>query len=119
MITPERLHGGVVHYAHRFPEGFSKIEADPAFPKVLRVNEDPATMDRCRKTDRDYVELPITNRLLRFGNHSAWAQSFSRIEFPAFPVPRNHQLHVRPADVDNQNPFHLHRSVLASVIGVN
>src|SRR6476659_7925525 len=116
MITSKRLHRRVVDHSDGFPECLPKIETDPALSEIFWILCNPALVNRRRKTNRDDVAFPIADFLFYSGNHFARRQSLAGIEFLSFPVPRNQQLHVRTADVDDEDLFLLHLANVFLVI---
>src|SRR6266571_8296774 len=106
MITAERLHGCVVDDANRFAKCFFEIESNPTVSKMFRLAYDLPVAYGRRETHRDRVEFPITDQRFDLRHHRARRQLRPGFEF-SFSRARNHQLHVRAADVDDQD-FSVH-----------
>ena len=104
------MHGGVVNNAKWFAQSFLEIESPPARAEMFRLAYDATILDRRGKSDRDRVELPIAKQRFHLQQHVARRQVRAGFEF-ALLLARNHQLHVRAADVDHENLF-LHAGLM-------
>ena len=70
-----------------------------------------------READRDSLIIPALNRIFDLFDNLLWREFRSGFEL-AFLLTGNHQLHVRSANIDDENLLHA-RSPFAVVIGVN
>src|SRR6476619_8118890 len=73
---------------------------------MLRLRHDTAIADRRRETYRNRVERPILQQRLDLSHHFARCHCRAGLEFSPLRT-RNHHLHVRPADINDEN-FPLH-----------
>jgi len=105
VVTPKRLHRGVVDDVDGVVECVLKIEVDPTLAQMFRIPADLAATDRCRKTDGDAVELPIARCFLEFNDEIGRLHLRSGIEVAVFGAV-DHQLHVRAADIDDESLYH-------------
>src|SRR4029077_8049291 len=80
---------------------------DPARRQMFWVFFDETFFHDGRKTDRDRVVIPARRRFFDLRDEFFWRELHPGIEFPGVAV-RDHQLHVRPADIDNEDLL-LHR----------
>ena len=110
LVAAERLHRRVVDDPDRAAECGSEIEADPPASEVVRLLDDAAVADASRVADRDRVVLPVRDELLDARDQLLRRQRPARRELPRHPLSGREDLHVRPADVDDQ---HAHPNVLA------
>ena len=83
---------------------------------MFRILHDAAVFDGRRETERDGVVIPAFRGLFDFRDQPFRAQAHAGIEF-SFLARRDHQLHVRAADIDDENFLHecfLRRDIGAS-----
>src|SRR5262249_61232136 len=81
--------------------------------EVVRLCNWPAMQDRPRIADRRCVVLPVPGQLLDPTDHLLGRQRRPRGELAMFLLPAGEDLHMRPADIDNQ---HVHGVSLGSLI---
>ena len=62
VVTPQGLHGGVVHDFDGTTEGLRKIEPDPATSQVDGFRRRPSAQNRAGVTDRDRIICPIRGK---------------------------------------------------------
>src|SRR5215217_3070112 len=72
---------------------------------MFGFGDDVAIANRGWKSHGNRVESPILQSWFHLSHHFARSQVRAGFELP-FSRTRNHQLHVRTADVDNENSFH-------------
>src|SRR5436190_23703084 len=80
-IAAECLHASVVDHAGRFPQRFAEVKANPPGPKMLWVFEDLASANRCRKTDRQGIEIQFFAGLAEPLDKLTWTHGGTGVEF--------------------------------------
>src|SRR5438094_3861210 len=73
---------------------------------MLRLAHDTAIADRRREPHRYRVEYPILQQRLELSHQFAWRHLRAGLEFSPLRA-RNHHLHVRSADINDED-FFLH-----------
>src|SRR3989442_2350724 len=101
-VAPERLHRGVVEHLHRMAEGSPEVEAHPAAAEVPRLGDRMPVDDRSGIADGDVVVGPVGRQTLHDGDHAPGRHRRSGVGLAVLALPRRQDLHVRPADVDDQ-----------------
>src|SRR4026209_1458799 len=71
---------------------------------MLRLGHDTAIAKRRRETHRDRVERPILQHRLELSRECARLHFRAGLEFSPL-LTRNHHLHVRPADINDEDVF--------------
>src|SRR5215472_17001018 len=71
---------------------------------MLRLGQDTAIADRCRESHRNRLERPILKKRLELSHQFARRHFRAGLEFSPLRA-RNHDLHVRAADVNNEDSF--------------
>src|SRR6476660_690732 len=71
---------------------------------MLRLGHDTAIADRRREPHRNRVERPVLQQRLELSHHFARCHLRTGFEFPPLRT-RNHYLHVRPADINDEDSF--------------
>ena len=89
------------------PNDLPKFQPTQPLARCLRVLHDAALVDGGGEADRDGVVLPAFRGLLDLARSIACGESLMPESNLRFSLPRNHQLHVRAADVDDED-FFLH-----------
>jgi hypothetical protein len=106
LVAAERLHRRVVQDAHRLAEGLAEIESHPAPAEVPGLGDRLAVQHRAGIADRDDVVAPVRGELLDRGDHAPRRQLGARRNLARLALPGREHLHVRAADVDDED---LHR----------
>src|ERR1700750_1207514 len=71
---------------------------------MLRFVHDTAIAHRRREPHRNRVERPILQLRMQLSHHFAWRHFRAGLEFSPLRA-RNHYLHVRPADIYDEDSF--------------
>src|SRR6266516_4600122 len=104
LETAEGLHGCIVDDADGFTQRLLVIEPSPTRSEVFWFAHDAPIANWRWKSHGDAVEAPIPDQCFHLSHHFARRQIRAGFEFSLFPA-GNHQLHIRAAYVDDENPF--------------
>src|SRR5262249_13208327 len=102
-IAAERLHRGGVDGPHGPAEGAAAGEARPAAAEVVRLGKHVPVDDRSGIADGDLAVGPVGRQTLHGGHHAPGRHRRSGVDPAMVALPRRQDLHVRPADVDDQD----------------
>src|SRR6266498_2302871 len=94
----------MVDDADGFTQRLLVIEPCPTRTEVFGFAHDAPIADWRWKSHRYGIETPILQQRFYLSHHFARRQIRTGFEFSLFPA-GNHQLHVRAAYVDDENPF--------------
>src|SRR5688572_12665139 len=103
FVASQGLHAGVVHDAHSATEGLGIIEVDPAVRKIVRIGRGMAVAHLARIADRDALKFPVGGNFLHAVDQFLRREFFTGCELFLVPLAGLPYLHVRAANIDNEN----------------
>src|SRR5262245_24400165 len=103
LIAPQRLHGRIIDELDGIPEGSLEVKPDPTRAEVMRFGHHVTLEYQPRVAYRYHIIRPLPGELLDSGNHLCGRQFWPGGKFPRFGLSSGEDLHVGPADINNQH----------------
>src|SRR6516162_5937410 len=124
-VAADRLHGRIVDHPHRPAERGRKVIADPPATEVVRFGNDARVIHQPRITDGHCLIAPGTEELAQAARHVSRRHLRAGVELLDRPARTDAELHMRSANVDDQDvpalrrprtfPFCRHRAILLQI----